>query len=77
MTSAVNGASGSMMTIAEADPDSGHIEIGAAPFEKVAIAENALKPEHIHPDGNDVTEAFLEYARPLVGPIEPHVRLYP
>ena len=31
-----------------------------------------MKDEYIHADGNDVTEAWLEYLRPLVGEL-PHM----
>lgn len=74
---AISGLSGSMVTIERADPASGQFTIGSASFERVALTEHALTAAHIHEEGNDVTEAFLEYVRPLAGPIEPHVRLYP
>lgn len=66
-----------MLTIESLSDAADEIAIGSAPFEAVSRAEHALEETHIHPDGNDVTEAFLAYVRPLVGPIQPHVRLYP
>jgi 6-phosphofructokinase len=42
------------------------------PLESVAQKTRHMPAEWISPDGNDVTEAFLEYARPLVGPL-PHM----
>ncbi len=74
---AVNGMSGRMLTVEALGDAQGETVIGSVPFEAVSRAEHALDASHIHPDGNDVTEAFLSYVRPLVGPIEPHVRLYP
>lgn len=40
------------------------------PLETVARVERLLPAGWIHPDGNDVQPAFVEYARPLVGEIE-------
>jgi 6-phosphofructokinase 1 len=74
---AIAGLTGSMVTIERFDAATGQITMGAASFERVALTEHALTPEHILEAGNGVTEAFLEYVRPLTGPIEPHVRLYP
>ncbi len=45
---------------------------GLAPLEKIANAERKVPDAFISADGNDVTEAFLEYARPLIGPPLPH-----
>jgi 6-phosphofructokinase 1 len=45
------------------------------PLAGVAGRERLLPPEWIHPDGNDILPPFLDYARPLVGPIEHHPRL--
>jgi hypothetical protein len=33
-----------------------------------------MPPEFLCPSGRDVTSAYLDYARPLVGPIAPHAR---
>jgi len=45
------------------------------PLETVARAERLLPAEWIHPDGNDVTPAFREYAAPLVGEVPGWPRL--
>ncbi len=74
---AVAGMSGRMLTIDSVDAASGEIAIGSVPFEQVSRAEHALGRSHINTEGNGVTEEFLAYVRPLVGRIEPHVRLYP
>jgi 6-phosphofructokinase 1 len=39
------------------------------PLETVARVERLLPPEWIHPDGNDVLPAFVDYAAPLIGDI--------
>jgi 6-phosphofructokinase 1 len=41
--------------------------VGEAPLESIAIAEKLLPAEYINTKGNFVTEAFLEYCRPVVG----------
>lgn len=77
VSGAVKGMSGRMVTIEALAETSGEITIGSAPFESVSRTEHALSETDINAEGNDVTEAFLSYVRPLVGTIEPHVRLYP
>jgi 6-phosphofructokinase len=37
------------------------------PLDRVAKETRHMPDAFIHPDGNDVTQAFLEYAKPLVG----------
>lgn len=37
------------------------------PLEDVTLAERTLPPEYIAPSGHDVTNAFLSWARPLLG----------
>ena len=47
-----------------------------APLAKVANVEHKLPGEYINARGNDVTEAFMAYARPLIGgPLAPYARL--
>lgn len=41
----------------------------------VARETRSMPDSFLVPDGNNVTEAFLEYARPLVGPLPPYGRL--
>ena len=67
---------------------SGSIAIGRKPGEKyqatfkrvplasVAKVTRHMPDEFIAPEGNDVTEAFLAYARPLVGPLPKIGRLH-
>jgi 6-phosphofructokinase 1 len=56
--------------------DSYRCSTGLAPLAKVANALKALPDEYIHSEGNFVTEAFLKYARPLIGdPLPIYTRL--
>jgi ATP-dependent phosphofructokinase / diphosphate-dependent phosphofructokinase len=43
------------------------------PLEQVARKERRFPSEWMNPDRNDVTAAFIDWARPLVGDIPPHV----
>jgi ATP-dependent phosphofructokinase / diphosphate-dependent phosphofructokinase len=45
------------------------------PLPDVARKERKMPPEFIANSGADVTPAYTEYARPLIGPVEPHARL--
>jgi 6-phosphofructokinase 1 len=49
-----------------------------APLERVIGRIRAVPDEFIAGSGNDVTPAYLEYARPLIGgPLPPYARLSP
>jgi 6-phosphofructokinase 1 len=64
---ALAGQSGKMVTL-ERQPGKGYrCDMGAAPLDSIANAEKLLPDEYIAPEGNDVTQAFLDYARPLIG----------
>jgi 6-phosphofructokinase 1 len=52
-----------------------HVTTGLAPLAEVAAAERLFPLEWIAPEGNDVLPVFLEYARPLLGPMQYHARL--
>jgi 6-phosphofructokinase 1 len=39
------------------------------PLKNVARDARSVPPEFINEAGNDVTPAFIEYARPIVGPM--------
>jgi 6-phosphofructokinase 1 len=45
------------------------------PLDTVAGKTKVLPQEFIHRDGNDVTPAFIEYAKPLIGTLPPVARL--
>lgn len=64
---AVEGRDGAMVTLVRESSDPYRCVTGLAPLERVANAERTVPDAFIAPDGSDVTEAFLAYARPLIG----------
>jgi 6-phosphofructokinase 1 len=48
------------------------VEYDLVPLEKVARESVCMPPKFINKDGNGVTDAFLRYARPLIGQV-PHI----
>jgi 6-phosphofructokinase 1 len=67
VTLATQGVSGVMVTLQRDPGDTYRCTTGTAPLDQVANAERFLPDEYISAQGNGVTEAFLEYARPLIG----------
>lgn len=71
---AVAGESGKMVTLLR-EPGTGYrVTTGLAPLEKVAYDERLLPASWIAPAGNDVAAEFLDWVRPLTGPVAPHAR---
>ncbi|HTR82424.1 MAG TPA: 6-phosphofructokinase [Bacteroidota bacterium] len=64
---ALNGESGVMMTLERKPGKKYHCAIGAVRLEEVAIAEKMLPKNFINSRGNDVTNEFIDYCRPLIG----------
>ena len=64
---AVDGVSDKMVTLVRESNDPYKWSTGLADLELVANAEKLIPDEFIAEDANDVTAAFLEYARPLIG----------
>jgi 6-phosphofructokinase 1 len=64
---AVAGQSGVMVTLERQPGAEYRAETGAAPLDRIANAEKLMPDAYIAAEGNDVTEAFLDYARPLIG----------
>jgi 6-phosphofructokinase 1 len=67
VTAALEGVSGKMVTLVRTD-DSGRYgcTTGLADLEDVANGEKMLPPEFINDSGTGVTEAFRQYALPLI-----------
>jgi 6-phosphofructokinase len=65
---AVGGTSGVMVTLDRVAEDPYQCETGTIPLAQVANAERLLPDNYVSEQGNDVTPAFLDYARPLIGP---------
>jgi len=64
---AEGGTSGVMVTIQRESDEPYTTGFGEIPLAEVANAERPMPDEYISDCGMDVTEAFLTYARPLVG----------
>ncbi len=72
---AVEGHSGSMVTLVrEAGPDY-CVSLGLAPLEEVAFAEKAFPAQWINENGTGILPAFRDYAGPLIGTVESHAEL--
>lgn len=73
---AVAGETDKMVTLVrQAGPDY-VVDMGLAPLAEVANHEHLLPPEYLNEEGNGVTEALLDYVRPLIGgPLPPYGRL--
>lgn len=63
------GRSGVMVTIERASSNPYAVRYGTLGLSEVARRARTLPPEYLTRGGNDVTEAFLEYLRPLVDPL--------
>jgi len=73
---ACEGITDKMVTLERTSNRPYRCETGLADLQAVANAERPLPDEFVAPDGNDVTAAFLDYARPLIGgPLPPYARL--
>jgi len=73
---AVRGVSGRMVSfVREPGPDYA-IRYELADLSRIANEEKVIPEGYINAEGNGVTEAFLDYARPLIGgPLPPFARL--
>ncbi len=73
---AVAGHSDQMVTILRLPGSQYAVEMGLAPLSEIANVEHKVPAEYINAQGNGVTEAFVEYARPLMGgPLAPYACL--
>ncbi len=70
---AVAGESGYMATILRRPGPVYRVDYDQVPLQDVANSERTFPPDWVAPGGSDVTDEFVDYARPLVG--EDMVRL--
>ncbi len=70
---ALEGTSDVMMGFARPESGPYHCEIIQVPLEQVANHEKQVPREWINPEGNGLTQAFIDYALPLIQG-EPHQR---
>jgi len=69
------GVTGRMVTLVRESDSPYKCTTGLAPLEEVANAEKPVPDEFINDEGNFVTKAFLDYAKPLIGgPLPPYMR---
>ena len=64
-----------MVSIVRESSDPYRWKLGTAPLCEVAVNAKPMPAEYINSEGNYVTPAFLDYARPLVGPLPEYARL--
>jgi ATP-dependent phosphofructokinase / diphosphate-dependent phosphofructokinase len=72
---ASQGTSGVMVSIVRDGNNPYRWSLGTVPLAEVALGAKPLPDDYINAEGNFVTEACLEYLRPLVGPLPGYVRL--
>ena len=63
----LDGQSGFMTGFKRVSTEPYRVRLIRIPLEDVTLAERTLPPEYIAPSGHDVTNAFLSWARPLLG----------
>ncbi len=64
---AVEGKTGLMVNLIRDKSTEYHCSIGTIELEKTAVAAKPMPDEFIAPSGNMVTQAFIDYLKPLVG----------
>lgn len=76
MRYAVRGVTGKMVTLVRAAGPRYACETGLADLDRIANEQKLLPPEYLDADGTNVTPAFLDYLRPLIGdPLPVHAQL--
>jgi 6-phosphofructokinase 1 len=72
---ATQGTSGVMVSIVRESSDPYRCSLGTAPLAEVALGAKPMPDEYINAEGNYVTQACLDYLKPLIGPLPGYVRL--
>ena len=67
ISSAIQGESGKMVTLVRRGTDPYECETGLVDLKKVALKTRKVPGEFINKSSNFVSDAFLRYARPLIG----------
>jgi 6-phosphofructokinase 1 len=73
VTLASSGKSGLMVSILRKPGDT--FDFGQVPLSDVAVRAREMPRQMFNKRGNDVTQAFLDWARPLLGPMPEYVSL--
>jgi 6-phosphofructokinase len=72
---AIEGYSGQMVGLRRLRAGARESDTFLIPLERVARAERPFPREWMNDARNDVTLDFIEWARPLIGDVKPHIRL--
>jgi 6-phosphofructokinase len=72
---AAEGNTGLMVTLVREPGSDYSCTTGTASLSEVAVKAKPMPDEFINSEGNFTTDAFLDYARPLVGPLPQYIRL--
>ncbi|MCU0376724.1 MAG: diphosphate--fructose-6-phosphate 1-phosphotransferase [Bacteroidales bacterium] len=72
---AVRGESGYMVTIVRMSDNPYTVTYGKVPLNDVAVAARPMPEEYFNGEGNFVSDAFMEYMKPLTGELPDFVQL--
>jgi 6-phosphofructokinase 1 len=72
---AAAGQTGVMVAMRRAAGPQYQCEFVTAPLNEVAVNAKPMPDEYINREGNFVTDAFLDYLRPLIGPLPKYAQL--
>lgn len=72
---AAEGTSGVMVTLVRSSNAPYECITGTAPLSEVAIEAKPMPDEYINAEGNFVTDAFMDYIRPLIGEMPQYIKL--
>jgi len=72
---AKEGKTGLMVTLVREPGNAGKCTTGTIPLHDVAVRARPMPDEFINKEGNFVTDAFLDYLRPLIGELPQYTKL--
>lgn len=67
--------SGVMVSMKRKEASGYSIEYTAVPLGDVAVRAKPMPDAYIHPQGNDVTQSYLDYLKPMIGDLPDYVTL--
>jgi 6-phosphofructokinase 1 len=73
---ALEGKSGVMVTMDRVSNDPYKIEYSTAPLDAVAVEAKPMPAEFVDAENLYVTDACIEYLRPLIGELPKYVKLF-
>lgn len=72
---AQQGRTGVMVTLERASEGAYSTQLGTAALSDVAVRSKPMPDEYINQEGNFVTQAYLDYLRPLIGELPDYAKL--